>query len=115
MSTPESIKTVITERDGVGAQPVLVVKVSPWRIVLTRGLRTWLQSFLGFAGLLVVGSLVIDPADWAKWITAAYLIELGQRTLACVVVASAVALVSVCQNALELITRLDERAPELRG
>lgn len=111
----EPVKTVVTDREGIGTQPVLVVKVSPWRLVLTRGLRTWLQTFLGFAGLLVVGSLVIDPGDWARWLTAAYLLDLGQRTLVCAIVATAVSVVSVCQNALELIAKVDERAPELRG
>lgn len=112
---PAEISTVVTDREGLGAQSILVVRVPPWRLVLTRAARTWLQTFLAGAGLLVIGSLVVDPADWAKWLTAAYLIDLGQRTLVCLIVATAVAAVSAAQNALELLWRLDETRPGLRG
>jgi len=113
--TVQPVRTIVTERAGEIEAPILVVKVPPWKQVLVRVARTFLQAFLGFALLLVVGSLTVDAANWARWLDSAYLLDLGRRVLVCAIVASAIALVSLGQNALELVLRLDATNPRLRG
>lgn len=110
----EPLKTVVTDRPGLEA-PVVVERISPLRAILVRAGRTWLQSFLGFAALLVIGSLTVDPGDWARWLEAGYLVDLGRRVLVCAVVATAVAAVSALQNAAELLAALDVTSPKWRA
>lgn len=114
-TTIEKVKTIVTDRPNEIERPIEPVKVSPGHQILVRFVRTWLQAFLGFAGLLVVGALVVDPANWMRWLEPAFLLDLGQRVAVCAIVATAVGLVSLAQNALEFLGRVDAEHPKWRA
>lgn len=106
----EPIKTVVIERPGDDEERKprpAVVWLTPLTAIAVRVLRTYIQSLVGFLiGLPVyqaAGGTGI-PADTfvQAFITAASL-------------AVAPAVVAFLMNALELLARLDERAPELRA
>lgn len=111
----EPVKTVVTDRAGETERPITVVKVGPVKLILIRVLRTFIQSFLGFAGLLVFGSFALDAGDWAKWLDSTYLLDLWRRILVCAIVALAISLVSLLQNVAEFLARVDVNQPTLRG
>lgn len=96
----------VTAETPPGMPDVRLVVVPAILQVLVRGLRTYLQSFLGFLGATAIGAVPTDPVDppalWQKIVLAAGL-------------ALAPTLVSVVQNLIELTARLDAQHPELRG
>lgn len=94
----------VTAETPPGNPDVRVVVVSAVQMILVRVARTYLQSLLGFLGAAAVGALdTLAPMDaWGKIVTAAGL-------------ALFPAFVSLVQNVLEWLTKLDTRAPELRG
>jgi hypothetical protein len=68
--------------------------------------RTYLQSLVGFLGATAMGVIPTDPTDpqtaWHKIVLAAGL-------------ALYPAFISLAQNALEILGKLDVSNPELRG
>ena len=74
--------------------------------VLVRVVRVYLMSLIGFLGIAATGTLPTDPVApldaWQKIVLAAGL-------------ALYPAFVSLLWNALELLARVDEKAPEVRG
>lgn len=112
---PEPIQTIVTERaDGIeqttkavtpADQPNVIVQPMPWyRIVLVRAARVYVQSLIG--GLTVTPAAVaagVLPAEFAFSLQNAALLAVGP------------AVMSVLQNAAELLARLDESHPQLRA
>jgi len=96
----------MTAETPTGHSDVRVVVISAVQAVAVRTLRTYLQSFLGFLGATVIGAIPTDPLD-------------PQTALQRIVLAAGLALfpafVSLVQNLLEILARLDVTQPELRG
>lgn len=89
-----------------GQSELCVVVVSAARVVVTRGLRTYLQALLGFLGATAIGVIPTDPvAPPEAW----------QRLVFAAGLALWPAVISVLQNVLELLGRVDVTRPELRG
>lgn len=89
-----------------GAQPnVQVVAISPFVAVLTRAARTYLQVFLGL--LLAAGAgattNLVPVGDFLSVLRVSAM------------VAIAPSLVSLLQNSIELLAKLDQSAPSLRA
>lgn len=106
-------KTVTIERDDIVR---VEVQGQRWYTnVAVRAGRTFLQSFVAFASILLVGSLVVDASNWEQWLELTFLLSLGKKTLVCFIVALVTAFWSAIQNLLELANRMDEKKPELRG
>ena len=105
------IQTVLVGRDGIaptvaatpGGMPDVIVRVmSPLVVVLVRTLRVYLQTVVG---LLTTGALAGDLVPAAQTLTS---LEVAAS------LAVGPALVCALQNAVELLTRLDETMPQLR-
>lgn len=96
----------MTAETPTGHTDVKIVVVSAVQAVAIRTLRTYLQSLLGFLGAAAIGVLPTDPTDplsaWSKIVLAAGL-------------ALFPAAISLLQNLLEILTKLDVTQPELRG
>ena len=110
------ISTVVTQRGAVRSAVALeapaglvsLVALRPWQIVLIRASRVYLQSFVGFmlatqsgAGLQL-GMPLPAAGFW-------------REVMACAGLALAPAVMSLLQNTIELLTRVDETLPQLRG
>ena len=112
----DDIKTIVTERksegvissyastSGADSPNMIVQALSPFRVILIRTARVYLQSVLGFvtAGMTGVASGVL-PVEFAALFV-----------LACKM-AAATAAVTALQNFLELLGKLDQKYPELRA
>lgn len=94
-----------------GQADIEVKAINPVMMVLIRGARTYLQALIGFAavGVAVGGLPGYSPAD------AIPLATLGQKLWISAQLAVAPAVVSLLQNGLELIAKLDQSAPTLRA
>jgi hypothetical protein len=104
--------TVVTERVGMRTDKqmnaVVVVPMRPWRIVLTRTVRVYLQSLAGLLLLLgtnTVVSLGTDVTGHDLWTTCK----------SAVIVAGFTALATLIQNSLELWWKVDASNPALRA
>lgn len=111
------ITTIVTKRDdGISrstlamtpsAVPDVIVKaLSPVRIVITRVARVYIQVLVGMLTVVMSGvaaDALVTPVDFV-----------GKLKLAAGF-AIAPAVVTLLQNALELLTKLDESRPELRA
>lgn len=84
--------------------PVSVVAMSVWRMILVRVCRVYLQVFLGLLGAEGMGIIDLGPAGEA-WV------KLQNVAL----ISLAPACVSLMQNALEFLTRLDVNKPTWRA
>ncbi len=125
------VKTVVTAREGAldgrtialtpGAAPdIAVIPLPSWRIVLVRVLRVYLQSFVGFLGAMTTGALAPTIAAGTSGVTAEQVQAILPHAFwANVMVAASVACVptfiTLAQNALELMTRLDDSHPQWRA
>lgn len=112
-----TVETVVTARaDGIDKNTrattgdetpnILVVALSPLRIVLTRAARVYVQSLVGMMGLVMTGiasESLITPNDFGGklWMAAGF--------------ALAPSAITLLQNAAELLTKLDETRPKLRA
>lgn len=120
VTTPvEPLKVVVTERpDGpvsgttvvtpAGQPNVEVVTMGVWKQVGIRVLRTYLQSLLGF--ILAVGTGAAGAVG----------INIPAKDFMTLIISSASlavapAVISLLQNAVEILTRLDEKNPSLRA
>lgn len=114
----DRVETVVTSRaDGFAKNVlattvasttpnVLVKALSPLRIVATRVARVYLQSLVGMLAVVMTGiasDSLVTPNDFGGklWMAAGF--------------ALAPSTITLLQNALELLTRLDESRPELRA
>ena len=105
--------TIVVARDDITR---VEIKPQRWYVnIAVRAVRTFLQAFVGFGSILFVGMLVIDPTNYEQWLQLAFLLSFGKKVAACAVVALVIALWSVAQNLVELLTKMDVAKPELRG
>lgn len=125
----EQISTVVTKRDDMaktviaqtpGPSPdVRVIALPSWRIVLIRVLRVYMQSFVGFLGALTSGMLAPTMAagsgSTAMQVQAILPHAFWGQVLVAASVACVPTFITLAQNALELLTRLDESHPQLRA
>lgn len=114
----ETVKTVVTARAGVpdctttprGHVDIVIKAMAPVKIVLVRVLRTFIQSMLGFLGFLTLGApagatvgIMLPPMGAWDIIVAAAGLSLFPTV------------VSLLQNVLELLAKVDVNNPELRA
>ena len=104
--------TVVTARLGMltdtQLRSVTIIPMSPWTIALVRGCRVYLQSLVGFllatrSGLSAAAGLTMPAQDFA------------QQLLMCASLAVAPATVSLIQNVLELLAKMDSTNPTWRA
>lgn len=104
-------KTVIADRAADSAAKVdrtILVALAPWKIAGIRALRVYLQSLVGF--LLAGGS----GAAGAVGITMP-VGDFGALLVSCASLAVAPAAISLIQNVIELLAKIDQTNPTLRG
>jgi len=112
-------KVIVTERERApddksvletkrGTDDIQVVVVTWYKQALIRTVRTYLQSLLGF--IVAVGS----GAAGAVGINIP-MQDFGQLFLSSASLAIAPAIISLLQNAVELLTRLDSTSPQMRA
>jgi hypothetical protein len=108
----DETKTVVTERPEMATpkqlNSVTVISLSPLKIVLIRATRCYLQTFIG---LLVASSSGVASALGVTLSAGDFI----HHVLICASIAVAPAFISLCQNALELLTKLDATNPALRA
>jgi hypothetical protein len=100
------IKTVVTKRDAEDVPAVVVKPLSPVRVLLTRVARVYLQSLAGMLTVVMSGmapDALVTPVDFVGKLSLAGGLALAPAT------------VTLLQNAVELLTRLDESYPQLRA
>jgi hypothetical protein len=109
---PEDTKTVVTERPAMVTEKqlnsVTVISMPPWKIVLVRCCRVYLQSLVGF--LLATGTGLTSAVGLTMPVQ-----DFGQLLLTCASLAVAPAAISLIQNLIELLAKLDATNPELRA
>jgi len=103
-ATPEGPKDKSVLKTPAGESNITVVTQSMWAQVAIRVLRTYLQGLVGF---LVAGGVGLTapleiPGFYAMFLNAASL-------------ALAPAVISLLQNALEILTKLDSSNPQIRA
>lgn len=109
----DPITTVVVQRDNLvdtaltthASMPDILVKVmSPFWVIVIRATRVYLQTLVGLltAGATGMASTVLPATDFAHLL----------RICASLSVASAV--MCALQNFVELLARLDEKAPQYR-
>lgn len=109
---PDETKTVVTERPEMTTDrqlnSVTVVSMPPWKIVLVRTTRVYLMTLVGL--LTVTGTpfgsavgLTLSAPDFFGWL------------LTCASVSVGPAVISLIQNAIELLAKLDATNPGLRA
>jgi hypothetical protein len=125
----EQISTVVTKRDDAprvsmavtpdGIPDVKVIALPSWRIVLVRMLRVYGQAFLGFLTALMSGILAPAVASTSGATTAEVQAILPHEFWGIVSLAAQMAVapsfITLAQNAVELLTRLDESRPQWRA
>jgi hypothetical protein len=108
----EDTTTVVTERSGMVTEhqmsQVLIVLMTPVKIVLVRAFRVYLQTLVGLIGALGTGV----AATVGVTMTAGGFFHL---LLACSGIAVAPAVMSILMNSTELLTKWDASHPELRA
>lgn len=109
---PEDTKTVVTERPAMVTEKqlnsVTVISMPPWKIALVRCARVYLQSLVGFllaagTGLTAAVGLTMPVGDF------------GKLLVTCASLAIAPAAISLIQNVIELLAKLDATNPTLRA
>ena len=110
----DQITTLVVKRDSLEATPlrsvqhnmpdILVRVMSPLQIILIRAARVYLQTLLGLltAGATGMASNVLPVGDFA------HLLQI------CASLSVASAVICAIQNFVELLARLDEKAPQYR-
>ena len=113
---PNTPRTVVTARAensslppeaGGGGQQIAdnvdVVQLPWWQMIGVRALRVYLQSLVGLLGAAALGGLDVPAADFAD------------KLWVCAGLAIAPACISLLQNSLEILTKLDTSRPQLRA
>jgi hypothetical protein len=108
----EETKTLVTERSEMVTErqlnSVTVVSMPPWKIVLVRAIRVYLQTLVGLLGALSSGA----AATVGVTLTAGGFYHLF---VACASIAVAPAVMSILLNSAELLAKLDASNPALRA
>jgi hypothetical protein len=108
----DETKTVVTERAEMTTDKelnsVTVVSMPPWKIALVRCCRVYLQSLVGF--LLATGTGATAAAGLTMPVTDFYHILVVSASMAV-----APATISLIQNIIELLAKLDATNPTLRA
>lgn len=113
----DPVATVITKREGTkswlvrtpeGSSDVMLVALPPWKMVLVRVTRVYLQSVLGFliaasSGAVTELGIKLPPGDFYGLL------------LTCCLLGVAPATISLIQNTVEILTQLDTSNPSLRA
>lgn len=125
----EQIATIVTRRDDAvphsvvaqtpGPAPdVRMIALPSWRIAVVRMLRVYGQSFLGFLTVLMSGMLAPAVAATSSASTAEVQAILPHEFWGIVSLAAQMAVapsfMTLVQNAVELLSRLDEKSPQWR-
>ena len=108
----EETKTIVTERVGMTTDKqqnaVTIVGMPPWQIVAVRAARVYLMTLVGL--LTVTGSPIGSAAGLTLTVN-----EFFPWLMTCASVSVAPAVVSLLQNAIELLAKLDATNPGLRA
>jgi hypothetical protein len=118
----KTIRTIVTAREdttlpsgttvtsGVPGQTVILQMMAPWAQVLVRFVRSYLQGLVGFLLLALAAKptlaglgVVIPPGDFLSALEVAAGLALAPSV------------VSLLQNTIELLGKLDEKFPKLRA
>lgn len=100
-----AVNTVVTDRSSLtDTTQIQTVLLPAWRIILTRTLRVYLQSLLGMLSAAGLGAIPTGSQTDA-WHMIYHMLGLALFPAA----------FSFLQNSLELLNRLDETRPALRG
>jgi len=112
----EDTKTVVTERAEMNTDKelasVTVVALPPWKIILIRACRVYLQSLVGF---LAATSIGVAGSVGAAVGTPIPLMDFWHTLLFSLSLATAPAVISLIQNTLELLAKLDATNPTWRA
>jgi hypothetical protein len=108
----EVTSTIVTARADMETDhqlsKVVVVLMTPLRIIATRALRVYLQTLIGLLsafGLGVAADVGVTMAPGTFWTT----------LVACMGLSIAPAVMSILQNTLELLAKADATMPQLRA
>lgn len=107
-SNPDPVRVSVTEREGPET-PVRVQTIPWYQALAVRTLRTYLQALVGFLGAAFVLPGVLPDA------TGMLLGPYADRALVAAQLAALPAAMSLLQNALELLSKLDATNPGLRA
>jgi hypothetical protein len=113
----DPVSTVLTRREGTknwlvrtpeGSSDVMLITLPPWKMVLIRVARVYLQSVLGFliatsSGAVTELGVSLPPKDFYGLL------------LTCSILGLAPATISLIQNTIEIFTQLDTSNPSLRA
>jgi hypothetical protein len=100
----EPMKTIARQTENAAGIATEVIAWPFWKMIAVRVARVYLQTFLGLLGADGMGAIELGPAGdaWSHLLSAA-------------LVALAPAAVSLLQNSLEFLTKIDVNAPGLRA
>jgi hypothetical protein len=108
----EDIKTVVTERKETTTdrqlQNVEVVSMPWWKIVLVRAGRVYLMSVVGLLGAVGTGAASASGVQMPVG-------DFSTLLVACLGASLGPAVVSLLTNGAELLARLDQTNPQMRG
>lgn len=107
----DEIQTIVTKRDDMTTakqrNAVEIVQMSWWQIVGVRALRVYLQGLVGF--------LTANTTGATEAVTGIPVGDFGNQIIIAASLAVAPAVLSLLMNITELLARLDQTAPKLRG
>lgn len=113
------LKTIVVKRSDVdvehtietaeGQPNIIIQPVSALYMVLTRTARVYVQSLIGALPIAITGAGLPDDIKALMPTDFVHQLELAAA------LAFAPAVVTFLQNVLEILVRLDERFPKLRG
>jgi hypothetical protein len=110
---PEETKTIVTERVGMTTDhqlsKVILVAMTPIKIVFIRATRVYLQSLVG-----LLGAFSIPDVASAVGVTLKFN-DFWHMLIASSSLAAVPALMSALTNTLELFKKWDSKYPELRA
>lgn len=109
--TTDDVTTVVTQRRDVTTarqlKAVEVVSMPWWQIVGVRALRVYLQGLVGF--------LTANTSGATEAITGMPMGDFGHQLVMAMSLAVAPAVLSLLMNVTELLARLDQTNPRMRG
>lgn len=107
----DEIKTVVTERAKLTTERQLeqveVITMPWWQIIGVRFLRVYLQSLVGF--------LTANTTGLTEAVTGIPMEQFGNQLGLAAQLALAPAVLTLIQNGIELLAKLDQRAPQMRA
>lgn len=104
----DGISTDVLAKTPVGQPNVAIAALHPLLVIAVRGARVYMQTFLGIATALQTGFAHKVGIDFG-------VSDLGSIIAKSAALALAPVFFTVLQNALEVLTKLDETMPQLRG